>query len=50
VSVCDALGLEPHYIRTKLKNWTPSPPGHSAGSEVVSLACVNRRGFRASNK
>ncbi len=25
VSVCDALGLEPHYIRTKLKNWIPSP-------------------------
>jgi len=24
VSVCDALGLEPHYIRKKLKNWTPS--------------------------
>ncbi|TMA91463.1 MAG: hypothetical protein E6J74_22070 [Deltaproteobacteria bacterium] len=25
VSVCDALGLEPHYMRTKLKNWIPSP-------------------------
>jgi hypothetical protein len=24
VSVCDALGLEPHYIRTKLKHWIPS--------------------------
>lgn len=24
VSVCDALGLEPKYIRTKLKHWTPS--------------------------
>ncbi|MBM2804857.1 MAG: hypothetical protein HW419_2750 [Deltaproteobacteria bacterium] len=24
VSVCDALGLEPHYIRKKLKHWTPS--------------------------
>jgi len=26
VSVCDALGLEPHYIRKKLKHWTPSRP------------------------
>jgi hypothetical protein len=25
VSVCRALGLEPHYIRKKLKHWTPSP-------------------------
>jgi hypothetical protein len=24
VSVCDTLGLEPKYIRTKLKYWTPS--------------------------
>jgi hypothetical protein len=24
VSVCHALGLEPKYIRTKLKHWTPS--------------------------
>jgi hypothetical protein len=24
VSVCDALGLEPEYIRKKLKHWTPS--------------------------
>lgn len=24
VSVCDALGLEPHYLRTKLKHWIPS--------------------------
>ncbi len=24
VSVCAALGLEPKYIRTKLKHWTPS--------------------------
>ena len=24
VSVCDVLGLEPEYIRTKLKHWTPS--------------------------
>ena len=24
VSICAALGLEPHYIRQKLKNWTPS--------------------------
>ena len=23
-SVCDALGLEPKYIRHKLKHWTPS--------------------------
>jgi hypothetical protein len=23
LSVCDALGLEPRYIRQKLKNWTP---------------------------
>jgi hypothetical protein len=23
VSVCDALGLEPRYIRQKLKHWTP---------------------------
>lgn len=22
-SVCDALGLEPRYIRTKLKHWSP---------------------------
>jgi hypothetical protein len=35
VSICDALGLEPRYIRTKLKHWTPPPPGHSAGREVV---------------
>ena len=26
VSVCHALGLEPHYIRKKLKHWTPSRP------------------------
>jgi hypothetical protein len=24
VSVCNALGLEPEYIRKKLKHWTPS--------------------------
>ena len=24
VSVCDVLGLEPYYIRKKLKHWTPS--------------------------
>jgi hypothetical protein len=24
VSVCDALGLEPEYIRKRLKHWTPS--------------------------
>jgi len=24
VSICHALGLEPKYIRTKLKHWTPS--------------------------
>lgn len=24
LSVCDALGLEPNYIRQKLKHWTPS--------------------------
>jgi hypothetical protein len=24
VSVCHALGLEPKYLRTKLKHWTPS--------------------------
>ena len=24
VSVCHALGLEPHYIRKKLKHWAPS--------------------------
>ncbi|MGH7797582.1 MAG: hypothetical protein ACREQ2_22200 [Candidatus Binatia bacterium] len=24
LSVCDALGLEPKYIRQKLKHWTPS--------------------------
>ncbi len=23
-SVCDTLGLEPRYIRKKLKNWTPA--------------------------
>jgi hypothetical protein len=25
VSVCAALGLEPRYIRKKLKHWTPPP-------------------------
>lgn len=25
LSVCDALGLEPTYIRQKLKHWTRSP-------------------------
>jgi hypothetical protein len=24
VSICDALGLEPRYIRQKLKHWTPA--------------------------
>jgi hypothetical protein len=24
VPICDALGLEPEYIRKKLKRWTPS--------------------------
>ena len=24
MSVCDALGLEPEYIRKKLKHWAPS--------------------------
>jgi hypothetical protein len=24
VSVCDALGLEPHYIRKRLRRWPPS--------------------------
>jgi hypothetical protein len=44
VSVCDALGLQQEYIRIKLKHWTPSPPGHSAGNEVVSSERPNRRG------
>jgi hypothetical protein len=35
VSVCDALGLEPKYIRTKLKHRTPLPPGHSADKKIV---------------
>ena len=26
LSVCHSLGLEPHYIRKKLKHWTPSRP------------------------
>jgi len=34
VSVCDALGLDPKYIRTKLKHRIP--PGHNAGQEIVS--------------
>ena len=34
VSVCHALGLEPKYIRTKLKHWIP-PPGHNAGHQIV---------------
>ena len=25
LSICDALGLEPRYIRLKLKHWTASP-------------------------
>ena len=36
-SVCDALGLEPEYIRKKLKHWTPSPPGHNTGNDVARL-------------
>ena len=31
LSVCDALGLEPTYIRQKLKNWTPSRLVSNAG-------------------
>ena len=45
LSVCAALGLEPHYIRKKLRQLDPSPSGHGAGNEIVSLARVNRRGF-----
>ena len=30
--ICDALGLEPHYIRTKLRHWTPSRPDTSPGA------------------
>jgi hypothetical protein len=30
LSVCDALGLEPTYIRQKLKHWTPSRLGNDA--------------------
>lgn len=45
LSVCAALGLEPHYIRKKLSQLDPSPSGHGAGNEIISLAQVNRRGF-----
>jgi len=31
LSVCDALGLEPHYMRQKLKHWTPSRLDYNAG-------------------
>lgn len=31
LSVCDALGLEPKYMRQKLKHWTPSRLDHNAG-------------------
>jgi hypothetical protein len=45
VSICDALGLAPQYLRKKLKHWTSFRPGHSVRHEVESFACVNRRGF-----
>jgi hypothetical protein len=37
VSVCDALELEPEYIRKKLKHWTPSRLD-SKGNEVVRVS------------
>jgi len=47
---CDALGLEPEYIRKKLKHWTSSPPGQRADKEVVSSQRINRRGFATQQK
>jgi hypothetical protein len=35
VSVCDALGLEPEFIRKKLKHWTSSRQDTGTGNEVV---------------
>ena len=32
--ICDALGLEPHYIRTKLKHWMPCPLDTNAGNAL----------------
>jgi len=43
--ICDALGLEPRYIRLKLKHWSPVPTRHDACHEVKLIARVNRGGF-----
>ncbi len=32
VAVCDALGLEPEYIRKKLKHWAPSRLSRAQGT------------------
>jgi hypothetical protein len=47
VSVCDALGLEPRYIRQKLKYWTPgSDPFQDVTSERgIVYAGFSKRGI-----
>ncbi len=35
VSVCDALGLQPQFIRMKLRPWSQSPPGHVPGKDAA---------------
>jgi hypothetical protein len=42
VSVCDALGLEPRYIRKKLKYWTP---GSDSFQDVTSERGIVYAGF-----
>jgi hypothetical protein len=38
VSVCYTLGLEPEYLRRKLKPWiNPIPPRHSTGKSYAAL-------------
>jgi hypothetical protein len=34
VSICDVLGLEPNFIRQRLKDWG-GLPGHSADKDIT---------------
>jgi hypothetical protein len=35
LSICSVLGLEPEYIRKKLKALEPIPPGHTSKKDVA---------------
>jgi hypothetical protein len=35
MSICDVLGLQPHFIRMKLRYWSPIPPRHIREKDIT---------------